>query len=242
MRTIFFFTFSQRKMSKKCSPAFAFQKCFCKGEFIHSALFRTILTRLWGNPTCILRAFVYWVRNTFGLYRGFSLKGKLGFIFEHPKKVDNFKEWNNKLCAIERNELYPFQGVGCEQSLAGVWKTVKKKWIHPVFKKFNWTQSYRNLLETRWNPVWAHCLNVQTLLIDYLLLLHISVSDILLKGVLGTRVKYSLSADFYIQSGRKRNRTEIISERVLAEHLNPQVTRDHITMTEEKTVAEESDT
>lgn len=173
-------------MSKKCSPAFAFQKCFCKGEFIHSALFRTILTRLWGNPTCILRAFVYWVRNTFGLYRGFSLKGKLGFIFEHPKKVDNFKEWNNKLCAIERNELYPFQGVGCEQSLAGVWKTVKKKWIHPVFKKFNWTQSYRNLLETRWNPVWAHCLNVQTLLIDYLLLLHISVSDILLKGVLGT--------------------------------------------------------
>lgn len=29
--------------------------------------------------------------NTFGLYRGFSLKGKLGFILKHPKKLTILK-------------------------------------------------------------------------------------------------------------------------------------------------------
>lgn len=137
---------------------------------------------------------------------GFSLKGKLGFTLKYPKKstilnnetrqtMNNKKEW-----ALLFSRGWMWIALQKFEKQWKNWYTGKL-----IFKKFSWTQSHRNLLEPRRNPVWVHRLSIQPLLINYLLLLHVSVGDVLLKRVLRTRVKYSLSADFCIQSRRNSN-------------------------------------
>lgn len=46
-------------------------------------------------------------------------------------------------------------------------------------------QSHRNLPETRWNPVWTHCLNVQNSFSKLSVAITHSVSDTLLKNCAG---------------------------------------------------------